>query len=91
MVDVALQAGGSHKMSIGFFAVINFIVSPGQISVMVIVTAEGAVANIHMLGAICEGILTVWVFLIFSEHQADMLTTFLVYNAVIQDGGFASG
>ena len=59
-------------------------------SVMVVVTVEGAVVNIHMLSAICEGILTLWVFLIFSEHQADMLSAFLVYYAVIQDGRFAS-
>ena len=31
-------------------------------SVIVVVTAEGAVVNIHMLGAISEGILTLWVF-----------------------------
>ena len=59
-------------------------------SVMVVVTAEGAVVNIHILGAICEGILTLWVFLIFSDHWAEMLAVFLVYNAVIQVGGFAS-
>ena len=70
--------------------VINFIVSPGQMSVMVVVTAEGAVVNIHMLAAICQGILTLWVFLICSEHQAEMLAAFLVYNAAIQVGGFAS-
>ena len=58
---------------------------------MVVVTAEGAVVNIHTLGVICEGILTLWVFLIFSEHWAAMLAAFLVYNAVIQVGRFASG
>ena len=71
--------------------VINFVVSPGQMSVMDVVTAGGAVVNIHTLGAICLGILTLWVFLIFSEHQAEMLAAFLVYNAVIQVVGFASG
>ena len=59
-------------------------------SVMVVVTVEGVVVNIHTLGAICEGILTLWVFLIFIEHQAEMLAAFLVHNAVIQVGGFAS-
>ena len=59
-------------------------------SVMVVVTAEGAVFNIHMLGAICEGILTMWIFLNFNDHQVEMLAAFLVYNAVIQVGGFAS-
>ena len=57
---------------------------------MAVVTAEGAVVNIHTLGAICEGILTLQVFLIFSEHWAEMLAAFLVYKAVIQDGRFAS-
>ena len=50
-------------------------------SVMAVVTAEGAVVNIHTLGAMCEGILTLWVFLIFSEHQTEMLATLLVYKA----------
>ena len=70
--------------------VINFVVSPGQLSVMVVVTAKGAVVNTHTLGAICEGILTLWVFLIFSEHWAEMLAAFLLYNAVIQVGRSAS-
>ena len=43
---------------------------------MVVVSAEGAVVNIHTLSAICEGILTLWVFLICSEHQAEMLAAF---------------
>ena len=43
-----------------------------------------------MLGANLEGILTLWVFLIFSEHHAAILAVFYVYNAVIQVGGFAS-
>ena len=58
---------------------------------MVVVTAEGAVVNIHMLVAICEGILTLLVFLICSDHQAEMLAAFLVYNAKIQVGRYASG
>ena len=57
---------------------------------MIVDTAEGAVINIHTLGAICEGILTLWVLLIFSEHLVEMVAAFLVYNAVIQDGRFAS-
>ena len=59
-------------------------------SVMAVVTAKDVVVNIHTLGAICEGILILWVFLIFSEHLAEMLAAFLVYNAVIQVGRFAS-
>ena len=45
-------------MSMGFFTVRNFIVSPEQMRVIVVVTAEGAAVNIHTLGAICAGILT---------------------------------
>ena len=41
----------------GFFTVRNLVVSPGQMRVIVVVTAEGAAVNIQILGAICEGIL----------------------------------
>ena len=41
----------------GFFTGRNFVVSPGQMGVIVVVIAEGAVVNIHTLAAICEGIL----------------------------------
>ena len=44
-------------MWMGFFTVRNFIVSPGQMRVIAVVTAEGVVVNIYTLGAICEGIL----------------------------------
>ena len=44
--------------------------------VMVVVTAEGALVNIHMLGAICKGILTLWVVPIFSEYWAETLAVF---------------
>ena len=59
-------------------------------SVTAVVTAEGDVVNIHMLGASCDGILMSWVFLICNEHLAEMLHAFLVYRAVMQDGGFVS-
>ena len=75
----------------GFCIVTNFDVSPGQMSVMAVVVAEGGVVNIHTLGASWDGILTSWVFLICSEHLAEMLCVFLVYTAVMQDGRFASG
>ena len=54
---MALQAGGSCKTWMGFFTVRNFAVSPGQMRVIVVGAAEGAVVNIHTLGDICEGIL----------------------------------
>ena len=41
----------------GFFTVMNFVASPSQMKVIAVVTAEGAVVNIHTLGAICQGIL----------------------------------
>ena len=60
-------------------------------SVTAVVTAEDGVVNIHMLGANVEGILTLLVFLISSEHRVAILSAFLVYNAVIQVDRFASG
>ena len=42
-------------MWMGFFTVINFVVSPGQMRVMVVVTVEGADISIHTFGAICDG------------------------------------
>ena len=41
----------------GFFTVINFVVSPGQMRVIEVVTVEGAVVSIHTFGAICKGML----------------------------------
>ena len=51
-------------MWMGFCTVRNFVVSPGQMRVIVVATVEGAVVNVHTLGAICEGILMFRVFLI---------------------------
>ena len=53
-----LYAGGSHKMWMGFFIVINFRGSPGQMRVIAVVTVEGAGVSIYTFGAICKGILT---------------------------------
>ena len=78
-------------MWIGFCIVTNFNVSPGQMNVMAVVAAEGGVVNIEALGVSWECILTSCVFLICSEHLDKMLLAFLVYRAVMQDGGFASG
>ena len=69
----------------------NFVGSPGQMRVNVVVTAEGAVVNIQTVGATCEGILTSEVFLICSEHLVEIPVLFLAYKAVVQDGGFARG
>ena len=85
-----LHVSGNHKIWMGFFTVINFVVSPGQMRVIVDVTVEDAEISIHTFGAICEGILMLWVFLICSEHLVEMVVVFLVYKVVIQDGGLAS-
>ena len=69
----------------------NFIVSPGQMRVIVVVTAEGAVVRVQTFGASCEGILTSESFLISNEHLLVILAVFLAYKAVRQDVGFASG
>ena len=78
-------------MWIGLFIIIDFVVSPGQMSVTAVVIAEVGVGSIYMLGASWVGILMSWVFFICNEHLAEMLHVFLVYRAVMQDGGFASG
>ena len=82
---------GSHNTWMGFFTLMNFIVSPGQMRVIVVVTAEGAVVKIQTFGASCEGILTSKVFLISNEHLVEILAVFLAYKTVVQDGGFSSG
>ena len=61
----------------------NFIVSPQQLRVIVVVAAEGAVAKIQTFGASCEGILTLELFLICNEHLVQILALFLVYKAVM--------
>ena len=88
--DVAMQAGGSCNMWMGFCTVINFVVSSGQMKVIPFVTAEGAEGSIQTFGAIDEGMLMLYAFLICSEHLVVMLAVFLVYRAVMQDGGLAS-
>ena len=89
--DVVLQAGGSHKTCIGFYTVINRVVSPGQMRVILVDTVEGAEVSIHTFGAIDEGMLMLWALLTCEEHLVVILAVFLVYRAVMQDGGLASG
>ena len=57
-----LQAGGSHKTWMGFFTVMNFVVSSWQMMVMAVVTVEGAEVSIHTFVAFCEGILILFSF-----------------------------
>ena len=75
----------------GLFTAVNCVVSPGHMSVIVTVAAEGAVVYMQILGVSCEGILTPTYFLICKEHLAEMLAVFLTYRAVMQDDGFARG
>ena len=42
LVMLALEAGGRCKMWIGFFTVRNFVVSPGQMRVIAVITTEDA-------------------------------------------------
>ena len=67
----------------GFFTLMNFIVSPGQMRVIVVVTAESSVVKIQTFGASCEGILTSELFLICNEHLVEILAVFLVYKAAM--------
>ena len=69
----------------------NFVVSPGQMRVIVVVTAEGAAFKIQTFGASCEGILTPKLFLICNEHQVEILAVFLAYKACNANGRFNSG
>ena len=82
---------GNLNTWMGFFTLMKFVVSPEQMRVIVVVTAEGAVVKIQTFSASCEGILTSKVFLICNEHLVEILAVFLAYRAVMQDGGFASG
>ena len=69
----------------------NFVVSPRQMSVIGVVTAEGAVVKIQTVGASWEGILSSELYLTCNEHLLEMLAVFLAYKAVMQDSGFVRG
>ena len=74
--DVVWQVGGSHKTWIGFCMGGNFVVSPGQMRVILVVTVEGAKVSVHTFGAIEEGMLMLWTFLTCCEHLLVMLAAF---------------
>ena len=40
-------------MWMGFFTVMNFVISPGQTRVITVITVEGAEVSIHTFGATC--------------------------------------
>ena len=62
--ELALQAGGSHRMWIGFCNVMDLGATSGQMRVILFVAAEGAEVRIHIFGAIDVGTLILLVFLI---------------------------
>ena len=74
----------------GFFTVLNFVVSPGHMRVSQVVTEEGAEVSTYTFVAIGKDILMLCVFLICSEHLVEMVAAFLAYKAVMQKGGLAS-
>ena len=67
----------SHNMWMGSFTSMNCVVSPRQMKVILVVTAQDIVVKIQTLGASCEGILTSEVFLICNEHLVEILAAFL--------------
>ena len=88
---MALQAIGNFRMWSGFQRVMVFMGCSGQI---IVVLAVGAIVGVVMSqtsGAICVGRLTSKVFVIFTEHRRVISGVLLVYKAVIQLGGLASG
>ena len=47
-----------YEKLVGFFTSVNYVLSFGQMRVIVVVIADGAVISIQTFGAICEDILT---------------------------------
>ena len=74
----------------GFLYCDKFVVSPGQMMVIPVVTVEGAEVSIHTFGAIDKGMLMLLVFLTCNEHLVEMLAVFLAYKVVMQDERLAS-
>ena len=68
-------------MWMGFSTLMNVVAFPGQISVIVLASAESGMVRIQIFGAICDGMLTSKVFLTCSEHHVEMLARFLAYKA----------
>ena len=65
--------------------------SSGQMNIIPVDTAAGAEVNIQTFGVMDAGMLTLYAFLISSEHLFSMLALSLVYKADIHIGGFARG
>ena len=65
--------------------------SSGQMSIIPGDTTAGAEVTIQTFGVTDVGILTLFVFLICSEHLFSMLALSLAYKADIHIGGFVSG
>ena len=78
-------------MWLGVCVLMNLGASSGQMRGIPIDTFVGVEVSIHTFGAIDVGMLTLLVFLICSEHLFSIPALFLVYIAVIHDGGLARG
>ena len=89
--EVALHAGISHRMWMGFCILMNLGASSGQMRVIPVSTADGAEISIHIFGAIDVWMLILFTYLIWNEHLISMLASFLAYIAVMHDGGLAWG
>ena len=86
-----LHAGGSQRMWMSVFVLVNLGASLGQIIIIPGDTAVGADVSFHTLGVIGVGMLALLVVLICSENLISIPALLLVYMAVIHDGGLASG
>ena len=69
----------------------NLGAASGQMSIIPVNSTVGAEVSIYTFGAIGVGMLTLLMFLICSEHLFSIPVLFLVYIAVMLDGGFVSG
>ena len=78
-------------MWMGVCVFMNLGAASRQISIIPVGIAVGAEVSIYTFGTIGVGMLTIFVFLIYSEHLFSILAWFFVYIAAVHDGGFASG
>ena len=78
-------------MWMGVCVLMNLGAASGQMSISPVNTTVGAEVSIHMFGNIGVGMLTLWAFLICSEHHFSIPALFFAYIAVIHNVGFTIG
>ena len=88
---MALQAVGNFRVCSGFQRLMVSMGRAGQISVVVAGGACVGVVISQTSGAICVGRLVSKAFVTFTEQWAVISDRLLVYRAVMQLGGLASG